>query len=105
MGRLPVVQNEKSIGRDHNTYGFSTWLAGGGIRQGAVYGQTDDFGYQAVTDIVHHYDYHATVMHLFGLEPSKLAFVRPGGLGTLLDGQPGKIVEGILKQPLAKSPA
>ena len=105
MGRLPVVQNEKSIGRDHNTYGFSTWLAGGGVRQGTVYGQTDDFGYQAVTDIVHHYDYHATVMHLFGLEPSKLAFVRPGGLGTLLDGQPGKIVEGILKQPLAKSPA
>jgi len=101
MGRLPVVQNEKSVGRDHNTYGFSTWLAGGGIKQGLVYGQTDDFGYQAVTDIVHHYDYHATLMYLFGLEPSKLVFARPGGVGNLLDGQPGKIVDGILKKPPA----
>jgi hypothetical protein len=99
MGRLPVIQNEKSIGRDHNTYGFSTWLAGGGIKQGLVYGQTDDFGYQAVTDIVHHYDYHATLMYLFGLDPAKLVYARPGGVGTLLDGQPGKIVSGILKKP------
>jgi hypothetical protein len=101
MGRLPVVQNEKNIGRDHNTYGFSTWLAGGGVKQGLIYGQTDDFGYQAVTDIVHHYDYHATLMYLFGLEPSKLVFARPGGVGSLLDGQPGKIVEGILNKPPA----
>ncbi len=105
MGRLPVIQNEKNVGRDHNTYGFSTWLAGGGIKQGCIYGQTDDFGYQAVTDIVHHYDYHATLMYLFGLEPDKLVFARPGGNGTLLDGQPGKIVEGILKNPVSAPPA
>lgn len=99
MGRLPVVQNEKNVGRDHNTYGFSTWLAGGGIKQGVVFGETDDFGYQAVKDIVHHYDYHATIMYLFGLDPSQLTFARPGGVGTLLDGQPGRIVNEILKNP------
>jgi hypothetical protein len=99
MGRLPVIQNEKNVGRDHNTYGFSTWLAGGGIQSGCVHGATDDFGYQAVTDVVHHYDYHATVMYLFGLDPTKLTFARPGGAGSLLDGQPGQIVHGILKRP------
>lgn len=99
MGRLPVVQNEKNVGRDHNTYGFSTWLAGGGIKQGFIHGETDDFGYQAIKDIVHHYDYHATLMYLFGLDPAKLAFARPSGSGTLLDGQPGKIVTGVLQRP------
>jgi len=99
MGRLPVIQNEKNVGRDHNTYGFSSWLAGGGIKQGCIYGETDDFGYQAIKDIVHHYDYHATLMYLFGLDIGKLSFARPGGAGTLLDGQPGQIVAGILQRP------
>jgi hypothetical protein len=99
MGRLPVVQNEKNVGRDHNTFGFSSWLAGGGVKQGLVFGETDEFGYQAVKDVVHHYDYHATIMYLFGLEPMQLNFARPGGVGTLLDGQPGRIVNEILKNP------
>lgn len=99
MGRLPVIQNEKNIGRDHNTYGFSSWFAGGGIKAGCVYGETDEFGHKAVTDIVNHYDFHATLLYLFGLDPEKLAFLRPTGQGTLLDGQPGKIVSGILKNP------
>ena len=99
MGRLPVVQNEKNVGRDHNTFGFSSWLAGGGVKQGLVFGETDEFGYQAVKDIVHHYDYHATIMYLFGLDPTQLNFARPGGVGTLLDGQPGRIVNEILKNP------
>lgn len=60
-------------------------------------------GYQAVKDIVHHYDYHATLMYLLALDPAKLAYARPGGVGTLLDGQPGKIVEGILKRPPVNS--
>jgi uncharacterized protein (DUF1501 family) len=99
MGRLPVIQNEKNVGRDHNTYGFSTWLAGGGVREGTIFGETDDFGYQAVKDVVNHYDYHATLLHLFGLDAQKLSFIRPGGSGTLLDGQPGRIVNEILKRP------
>ena len=96
MGRLPVIQNEKNVGRDHNTHGFSSWLAGGGIRGGLVHGETDEFGHKAVNNIVHHYDYHATLLHLFGLDPSRLTFTRPGSVGTLLDGQPGKIVNELL---------
>ncbi|MEI8210716.1 MAG: DUF1501 domain-containing protein [Planctomycetota bacterium] len=103
MGRLPVIQNEKNVGRDHNTYGFSSWLAGGGIRSGCVHGATDDFGYKAISDIVHHYDYHATLLYLFGLDPAKLSFPRPGAVGTLLDGQPGQVVRGILNQPPAST--
>ena len=68
MGRLPVIQNEKNIGRDHNTYGFSMWLAGGGMQGGTIHGETDEFGHKAVTDTVTHHDYHATLLHLFGLE-------------------------------------
>jgi len=96
MGRLPVIQNEKNIGRDHNTYGFSSWFAGGGMKAGFIHGETDDFGHHAVKDIVNHYDFHATILHLFGLDPVKLSFRRPGGEGTLLDGQPGKIIHQIL---------
>ena len=96
MGRLPVIQNEKNIGRDHNTHGFSTWLAGGGVKAGLAYGATDEFGHKAIDKVVHHFDYHATLLHLFGLDPMKLTFQRPGGTGSLLDGQDGKIVWDIL---------
>src|SRR4029079_17477620 len=64
MGRLPVIQNEKNIGRDHNTKGFSMWLAGGAIKAGCIHGETDELGHHAVKDVVNHYDYHATLMHL-----------------------------------------
>lgn len=96
MGRLPVIQNEKNIGRDHNTYGFSMWLAGGGVKPGLIYGATDEFGHKAVENVVNHFDYHATLMHLFGLSPDQLSFERPTGTGSLLDGQEGKIVWDIL---------
>ena len=96
MGRLPVVQNEKNIGRDHNTYGFSVWLAGGGLKAGYVHGATDEFGHKAVENVVNHYDFHATLLHLFGLTPDRLAFQRPSGIGSLLDGQPGRIVRELL---------
>lgn len=101
MGRLPVVQNEKNIGRDHNTYGFSSWFAGGGMKAGYIHGATDEFGHKAIKDVVNHYDYHATLLHLFGLDAQKLAFQRPNGLGTLLDGQPGKVIGDLLRQPPA----
>ncbi len=99
MGRLPVVQNEKNIGRDHNTYGFSTLVAGGGFRGGHVHGATDDFGHHAVKDIVNHYDYHRTLLHLFGLSPERLSFRRNAREQTLLDGQPGRIVSEVLNRP------
>jgi len=100
MGRLPVIQNDAGrdkIGRDHNTYGFTMWLAGGGFRQGSTYGVSDEFGHHAVQDIVNHFDYHATLLHLFGLDAEQLVFKRNGREESLLDGQPGKIITGLLE--------
>lgn len=97
MGRLPVVQNEKNPGRDHNTYGFSVWMAGGGIKGGLVHGSTDEFGHKAVENVVTHCDYHATLLHLFGLDPETLNFLRPGGDASLIDGQTARVVTEILK--------
>jgi hypothetical protein len=99
MGRLPVIQNDAGrakVGRDHNTYGFSMWVAGGGFKAGATYGETDEFGHHAVQNIVNHFDYHATLLHLFGLDNERLSFKRNGREQTLLDGQPGKIVTDLL---------
>ncbi len=99
MGRLPVIQNEKNIGRDHNTYGFSSWLAGGGVKPGLVYGETDELGHKAVSHVVNHYDYHATLLHLLGLTPTQTSFTRPTGVGSLIDGQDARVVWDILEQP------
>lgn len=96
MGRLPVIQNEKNVGRDHNTYGFSSWLAGGGVKGGCIYGETDELGHKAVKDVVNHFDYHATLLHLFGLDPRQVSFTRPTGPGSLIDGQAARIVWDIL---------
>ncbi len=96
MGRLPVIQNEKNIGRDHNTYGFSAWFAGGGFKAGHVHGATDELGHKAVADVVTHADYHATLLHLFGLDHATLTFRRPDGQGSLVNGQPARIVRGLL---------
>lgn len=98
MGRLPVIQNEKNIGRDHNTHGFSMWLAGGGVKGGLTYGATDEFGHHAVENVVNHFDYHATLLHLFGLDASRVTFQRPTGPDGLVMGQEGKIVWDILRQ-------
>jgi hypothetical protein len=99
MGRLPVIQNDAGmdkVGRDHNTFGFTIWLAGGGIRGGVVHGETDEFGHKAVVNPVSHHDYHATLLHLFGLDARQLVFRHNGREQTLLDGQPGRVVREIL---------
>ncbi len=96
MGRLPVIQNEKNIGRDHNTYGFSMWLAGGGIKGGCIHGETDELGHKAVRDVVNHYDYHATLLHLFGLDAEQVAFTRPTGVDGLLRNEQAQVVSAIL---------
>jgi uncharacterized protein (DUF1501 family) len=98
MGRLPVIQNEKNIGRDHNTHGFSMWLAGGGVKGGLTYGATDEFGHHAVENIVNHFDYHATLLHLFGLDANRVTFQRPTGPDGLVKVEEGKIVWDILRQ-------
>jgi hypothetical protein len=99
MGRLPVIQNDAgatNVGRDHNTYGFTMWLAGGGVKAGRVHGATDEFGHRAVTDVVTHQDYHATLLHLFGLDHRRLVYRRNGREQSLVDGQPCRVVREIL---------
>ena len=96
MGRLPVIQNEANIGRDHNTYGFSMWVAGGGFRNG-IYGSTDEFGHYAQENPVNHFDYHATLLHLFGLDGEALTYQQNGREQSLADGQPAKIIDGLLE--------
>jgi hypothetical protein len=99
MGRLPVLQNDvgrEKCGRDHNTFGFSMWLAGGGIKPGYVHGETDEWGHHAVKDIVQHYDYHATLLHLFGLDHEKLTYKRNGTELSLTDNQGARVVTELL---------
>jgi len=99
MGRLPVLQNDagrEKWGRDHNTFGFSQWVAGGGFKAGHVHGETDEFGHKAVVDPVHHYDWHATLLHAFGLDHSKLTYKRNGLAASLTGDQGAKVVEQLL---------
>ncbi len=99
MGRLPVRQNDlgpNKVGRDHNTYGFSHWMAGGGMKAGCVHGETDEFGHKAVKDIVHHYDWHATLLHLFGMDHEKLTYLRNGVEMKLTDNQGGQVIKKLL---------
>lgn len=95
MGRLPVIQNDAGVakvGRDHNTYGFTMWFAGGGIRGGQIYGATDEFGHHAVENVVTHHDLHATLLHLFGLDVKRLTFKRNATELSILDGKVGRVV-------------
>lgn len=99
MGRLPVLQNDagrEKWGRDHNTYGFSQWVAGGGFKAGYVHGETDEWSHKAVIDEVKHYDWHATLLHAFGLDHKKLTYKR-NGLAASLTSDPGaKVVTKLL---------
>jgi uncharacterized protein (DUF1501 family) len=88
FGRTPVADGrypDQRAGRDHNPYGFTTWLAGGGIKGGKVIGATDDFGFRAVEDRVHVNDLHATILKLLGLDHRKLTFLFEGRQQRLTD--------------------
>src|SRR5262249_10567701 len=74
FGRTPVAELPGLSGRDHNHYGFSMWLAGGGVRGGYVHGATDDFGFAAAEKKVHVHDLHATILHLVGFDHEKLTY-------------------------------
>ena len=97
FGRTPMGQGSgKGIGRDHHIKGFSMALAGGGIRGGVTHGATDDFGYNAVTDVVPVRDLHATMLHLLGIDHTRFT-VEFQGLDTKLTGvEPAKPVKAIL---------
>ena len=93
FGRTPM--NEGTDGRDHNPYGFSMFLAGGGAKRGHVHGSTDEFGLRGVNDKVHVHDLHATILHLLGLDHLHLTFPRDGR-DERLTVNAGKVVKGIL---------
>ena len=93
FGRTPFAQGRD--GRDHNPFGFSLWLAGGGIKGGMTYGSTDDYGYKAVENKVEIHDLHATMLHLLGLDHERLTY-RFGGRDYRLTDVHGQILKSIL---------
>ncbi|XZE54194.1 DUF1501 domain-containing protein [Planctomycetaceae bacterium SH139] len=102
MGRLPTIQvpvgtdGTERVGRDHNTYGFSMWVAGGGIKQGYVHGETDEFSHHAVTDVVTNHDWLATVLHLFGLDHQQLSYRVGSRSLALVENPQAQVVNKIL---------
>ncbi|MDA1236224.1 MAG: DUF1501 domain-containing protein, partial [Acidobacteria bacterium] len=83
FGRTPV--SESGNGRDHNPYGYSIWMAGAGVKPGMVYGATDEIGYHAAENRMHIHDFHATVLHILGLDHEKLTFPYAGREFRLTD--------------------
>jgi hypothetical protein len=94
FGRTPGAQNKD--GRDHHPYGFSVWLAGGGVKGGQTYGATDDFGYRAVTDRCGVADLHATMLHLLGLDYKRLTYSHNGREERLTDVYEPKLLKPLL---------
>jgi uncharacterized protein (DUF1501 family) len=102
FGRTPTVELPtpganagKMNGRDHNHYGFTAWMAGGGVKKGHVYGATDEFGFQAVENKVHVHDLHATILHLLGFDHEKFTFHYAGRDFRLTDVH-GRVVHEVI---------
>jgi hypothetical protein len=93
FGRTPVAQGKD--GRDHNPHGFTMFLAGGGVKPGYSHGSTDDYGYYAAEDKVHVHDLHATILHLLGLDHTKLTY-RHAGRDFRLTDVHGEVVKAVL---------
>ncbi|MEO2011419.1 MAG: DUF1501 domain-containing protein [Pirellulaceae bacterium] len=93
FGRTPFAQG--SNGRDHNPFGFSLWLAGGGVKGGTIYGATDEFGYKAIENKAQIHDLHATMMHLLGLDHKRVTY-RFSGRDMRLTDVHGEIIHDIL---------
>jgi hypothetical protein len=93
FGRTPMAQG--SDGRDHNPFGFTVWLAGGGVKAGTIYGQTDEYGYYVVENKVEIYDLHATMLYLLGIDHKRLTY-RFGGRDMRLTDVHGEVIKEIL---------
>jgi uncharacterized protein (DUF1501 family) len=93
FGRTPT--SEGARGRDHNNHGFSVWLAGGGVKGGTIHGATDEYGYHAVEDRVEIHDLHATMLHLLGLDHTRLTY-RFGGRDMRLTDVRGHVIHPII---------
>jgi hypothetical protein len=99
FGRTPFLQGKieetRQWGRDHHPYAFTIWMAGAGVKPGLTYGESDEFGFNAVNDKVHVHDFQATVMHLLGIDHERFTFRFQGRQFRLTDVH-GKVVKGIL---------
>jgi uncharacterized protein (DUF1501 family) len=98
FGRTPetqILEGKETVGRDHNAEGYTAWLAGGGVRGGLTHGTTDDLGYKAVDGEVHLHDLHATMLHLLGLDHTKLVY-RYGGRDFRLTNIHGNVAHDII---------
>jgi hypothetical protein len=95
FGRMPFSEGQNAPGRNHNPYGFSMWMAGGGVKGGMTYGETDEFGFEAATDPVHLHSIHATILHLMGLDHELLTWFHQGRNESLTD-VGGHVVHDIL---------
>jgi hypothetical protein len=93
FGRLPEIEN--GDGRSHNADGFTLWMAGGGVKQGFSFGETDEYGYQGVQDRVHLHDFHATLLHLMGLDHKRLTY-RYSGRDFRLTDIHGRVIHDLL---------
>jgi uncharacterized protein (DUF1501 family) len=94
FGRMPTFQKGAS-GRDHNPNGFTVWLAGAGVKRGFSYGATDELGFKAVQDVATIYDFHATILHLLGLDHERLSFYHNGIERRLTDVH-GQVLKSVL---------
>ena len=95
FGRMPFSEGKNAPGRNHNPYGFSMWLAGAGVKGGMNYGNTDEFGFQAVENKIHLHDLHATLLHIMGLDHELLTYFHQGRQESLTD-VGGRVVYDIL---------
>jgi uncharacterized protein (DUF1501 family) len=95
FGRTPMGEPRESVGRDHHIDAYTMWLAGGGVKRGHVHGETDDIGYSVTKDAVHVHDLQATILHLLGVDHTKLTF-RSQGRDFRLTDVHGEVVNGIL---------
>jgi hypothetical protein len=98
FGRTPFTQSAKDVvgkGRDHNQYGFTVWMAGAGLKHGINYGATDEVGWKAVEKPTSWYDFHATVLHLLGIDHERLTFYH-NGINRRLTNVHGQVIKGIL---------
>lgn len=94
FGRTPCQQSATQ-GRDHNPYGYTIWMAGGGVKGGTSYGATDEYGFRAVENRVEMFDLHATILHLLGIDHKRLTY-RFGGRDMRLTDVHGEVVQGVL---------
>ncbi len=97
FGRLPIAQDPgPNAGRDHGPSGFSVWMAGGGVKAGTTYGSTDEIGYRAAENKVSVHDFHATILHLLGMDHRRLVFQREGRHERITDEFPARVLNDII---------